>query len=100
MYVFDVLIYNAGRSQEYMIYSQDNWQLMLSGHENSFAAERGRPSYLAKVELAIGAVWQQKLQGLDEARIEELFGDVLDRRRRRALEQRRDGLLRDASAAR
>jgi len=98
MYVFDVLIYNAGRSQEYMIYSQDNWQLMLSGHENSFAAERGRPAYLAKVELAIGPVWQQKLQGLDESRIEELLGDVLDRRRRRALEQRRDGLLKDALA--
>jgi len=100
MYVFDVLVHNAGRSQEYMIYSQDNWQLMLTGHERSFDAERGRPPYLAQVQLSIGSAWQDKLRGLDEARIEELLGDVLDRRRRRALEQRRDGLLKDADGSR
>ncbi|MDH4108351.1 MAG: metallophosphoesterase [Gammaproteobacteria bacterium] len=100
MYVFDVLIHNAGRSQDQIIYSQESWQLMLSGHDRAFEASRSRPPYLGSVELVIGSVWQDKLRSLDESLIEELLGDVLDRRRLRALEQRRDGLLKDAGAGR
>ena len=96
MYVFDALIHNPGRPQENMTYSQDNWQLLLTGHADSFQNNRGRPAYLRGVPLDVGVRWQERLAALDNEVIEELLGDVLDNRRRRALRQRRDGLLKDA----
>lgn len=96
MYVFDALIDNAGRTRDKMIYSQEGWQMMLVGNDTTFGTDRSRPAYLAKVDLALGPQWQKKLAELDDDRIDELLSEVLDQRRRRALEQRRDGLLKDA----
>ena len=97
MYVFDALIHNPGRPQEQMTYSQDNWQLMLTGHADSFGNNRGRPAYLRGVPLDVGSRWQERLEALDDDAVSELLGDVLDKRRRRALGQRRDSLLKDAA---
>lgn len=99
MYIFDALIHNPGRSQQQMLYSQDNWQLILNGHGTSFANNRGRPEWLQGVPLSIGIDWLDRLRALDEDAIDEQFGDSLDRRRRNALEARRDALLRDASGS-
>jgi len=99
MYVFDTLIHNPGRAQDRMLYSQDNWQLMLTGHEVSFETSRSRPGYLRDVPLAIGSYWQERLVALSEDVVEEMFADTLDRRRRRALSIRRDRLLEDAARA-
>ncbi len=93
MYVFDALIHNPGRAQEQMVYSQDNWQLMLTGHGRTFETKRAIPAYLQNVPLSIGSYWREKLNALTEDVINEQFADVLDKRRRRALGQRRDLLL-------
>jgi hypothetical protein len=96
MYVFDALIHNPGRAQDRMLYSLDNWQLILTGHDVSFATSRSRPSYLQDFPLVIGSYWQERLEALDADAVDELFAGSLDKRRRRALSARRDQLLKDA----
>ncbi len=76
-----------------MLYSTDNFQLILVGHDNSLATGRGRPAYLREVPLEIGATWTEVLASLDEEQLNEALEDVLDRRRIRALLRRRDELL-------
>ena len=97
MYVFDSLIHNPGRAQDRMLYSQDNWQLMLTGHDVSFDTSRLRPGYLRDVQLDIGQRWQERLTALNGDVVDELLEETLDRRRRRALSARRDRLLEDAA---
>lgn len=99
MYIFDALIHNPGRPPRHIRYSVDNWQLILDGHGRSFGTDRDRPDYLKSVPLNIGRYWQERLRALDEQTIDEQFADTLDRRRRRALETRRDRLLESAAEA-
>jgi Calcineurin-like phosphoesterase len=93
MYVFDTLIYNEGRSLRRMLYSRDIWQLILVGHNRAFSTSKGKPSHLAIVPLAIGDAWVNALASLTDEMLEEKLGDVLDKRRRRALLARRDQLI-------
>lgn len=93
MYVFDTLVHNPGRAQEHMLYSPDNWQLLLTGHARSFGTRRGRPAYLEQVALAVGDYWRERLGELSDERIAALFDGILDSRRQRALAKRRDLLL-------
>ena len=93
MYVFDSLILNEGRTSERMRYSADNFQLILVGHDNALSTGRGRPAYLRDVPLEVGAAWQETLASLDEDGLTQALDGVLDRRRIRALLQRRDELL-------
>lgn len=97
MYVFDSLIYNEGRSQSRMIYSPDNWRLMLIGHDRAFSTNKGVPRYLEGLNLAIGATWRSAMALLTEELLEERFDGILDKRRRRALLERRDNLLQTAA---
>jgi len=96
MYVFDALIYNPGRPMANMMYSRDNYQLMLNGHGDSFGYSRRLPAYLDQVDLAVGNFWLQRLESLDQETVESRFADTLDRRRRRALAGRRDQLIKEA----
>jgi hypothetical protein len=96
LYVFDTLIGNAARRPQDMLYNPDDWQLMLTGHENAFSTRGGRPQYLEKVELQLGDAWVSALQSLSDAVLEEKLADVLDGRRLRALAKRRDELLEEA----
>ncbi|MGH8193895.1 MAG: metallophosphoesterase [Woeseiaceae bacterium] len=100
LYVFDTLIGNAGRRPEDMLYNPDNWQLMLTGHENAFSTRDGRPAYLERVELKLGDAWVGALTSLSDEVLEEKLGDVLDSRRLRALGKRRDELLETAEEQR
>jgi hypothetical protein len=99
MYVFDALMYNQGRQQKNMFYSIDNWQLILTGHKHTFSNSRGLPTYVANMraqtgaELQLGTGWQKALTALTDAYLNEQLGDVLDKRRLRALGKRRDDLL-------
>ena len=93
MYVFDALVYNPGRSPEQMLYSPDNWQLMLVGHDKVFSSKRGRPKYLQNTQLQVGESWRRALAALDDNLLAEQFSDVLDQRRIKALGRRRDELL-------
>jgi len=93
MYVFDALIHNATRTPSSMLYSPDDWLLILVDHENSFDAERGRPTYLENIELAIGDQWRTALLELDDEALRAVLGDVLDDKRLTALAKRRDALV-------
>ncbi len=93
MYAFDALIYNPGRSRQNILYSTDDWQLLLVGNGNTFGTRKGRPAYLEKAPISIGGAWREALSALDEEALDAALADVLDARRRRALLERRDELL-------
>ncbi len=99
MYAFDMLIYNEGRSQQRMLYDPATWTLMLMEHDRAFAARKGRPKHLRDLPLESATGWQNALVRLDDTVLEETLSDVLDKRRIRALAQRRDGLLAAANVA-
>ena len=93
MYAFDSLIFNEGRTPDRIRYSVENFQLILVGHDRSLGTDRGRPAHLAEIPLDLGPSWRRALSGLNEELLTEQLGDVLDRRRIRAVLQRRDALL-------
>jgi len=94
MFVFDTLIHNTARTPSTMVYSPDDWSLMLVDHEDSFNVELERPGYLDGVDIAIGDQWRTALLELDDATLRKELGDVLDERRLSALASRRDALIR------
>ena len=93
MMVFDALIFNEARFGRTIQYDKSNWQLILTGHASAFGTSKSRPRHLADVPLAIGTTWRAVLAALTEAELEEVLGDVIDSRRRRAMLARRDALL-------
>ena len=93
MYVFDSLIYNEARTMSRMTYSTDRWELLLVGHQNAFSTKRGRPSYLAPIELKINDAWLDALDSLTEEALEDKLGDVLRKKQREALLKRRDEIV-------
>ena len=93
MYVFDVLIYNEGRSQHRMLYDKSSFSLILSEHDRTFANREGRPGHLKNAPLPVSPGWKNALTELSDELLEETFSDVLDKRRLRALRSRRDELL-------
>jgi len=95
MYVFDALIHNSVRTPLSMLYSPDNWQLMLVNHENSFSTNNERPTYLKNIELAISSRWRTALLEIDDEKLRINLGDVLDKGRLAALAKRRDALIED-----
>jgi hypothetical protein len=97
MYVYDALIHNPVRSPLSMLYSPDNWQLMLVNHENSFSTKKDRPAYLKNVALTIGDQWRAALLEIDDEKLRAELGDVLDKRRLAALAKRRDALIEDSN---
>jgi len=93
MHVFDALINNQGRTPSSMLYSPDDWLLILIGHDTSFSAEVGRPEYLRGIELTVGDQWRTALAALDDYVLRAELGDVLNEDQLVALARRRDGLL-------
>jgi hypothetical protein len=97
MYVYDALIYNRSRGRSSMLYNLENWQLMLVNNRNTFDARTGRPRYLKKVPLNFNSFWYKALSGLDDETLTAILGDVLDKRRIKALAKRRDQLMENYS---
>lgn len=93
MMVFDALIFNEARFATTIQYDPASWQLILTGHSKAFTTSKRRPGHLAEVQIKIGKTWRESLASLTEELLEERLGDVLDRKRRRALATRRDSLL-------
>jgi len=96
MYVFDALINNAVRTPSSMLYSTDDWLLMLVDHERSFGTNMGRPEYLGEIELVVGDQWRSALSDLDDDALRTMLGDVLDDDQLAALAARRDALLKQS----
>src|SRR5690606_26132233 len=93
MYVFDSLMHNAPRQPQNIRYSPANWQLMLTGHDESFGTKSSRPAWLKEAPLQVGNAWKKALTALDDEVLESNLVDVLDKRRMSALKKRRDALL-------
>ena len=93
MYVFDVLVYNEGRTMERMIYDTRSWDLMLLEHERAFATKKGRPRHLSAAPIEISDGWKVALGELTDDVLNARLGDVLDAKRIRALATRRDEIL-------
>jgi len=97
MLVFDALIHNTARTPSTMVYSPDDWLLMLVDHGNAFGTQLENSANLEGVELSIGDQWRTVLQALDNETLRKGLADVLDERRLSALASRRDALIRGSS---
>ncbi len=93
MFIFDALIQNEGRYMRTIRYSPDSWQLLLVGHDKAFSTGKGRPAHLEDKELVLNESWREALETLSDDVLVEHLGDVLDKRRIKALGSRRDELL-------
>jgi len=93
MFVFDALIYNDGRIPQSIRYSQDNWQLLLVGHNRAFAGKKGRPKFLRSKELNVTNAWRDALKSLSDDVLVEQLSDVLDKKRLSSMGTRRNELL-------
>jgi hypothetical protein len=67
--------------------------VVLIEHEKAFRASDGRPPQLANAELNVSEGWRVALEALSDEVLADELGDVLDKRRLRALGARRDELL-------
>lgn len=97
MYDFDILVHNEGRTPEEIRYTSGNWQLVLTGNHELFAARNGRPRYLKNAPVTLPDLLAGKLKGLDDDQLAAELGAVLDEKRRRAILKRRDVLLESAN---
>lgn len=93
MYVFDILIYNEGRTLQRMLYDPSAWKLILVEHERAFKSAKGRPPHLVSASIEVSPGWRETLKALDDAVLAENFADVLDSKRLRSLGVRRDQLI-------
>lgn len=97
MYVFDTLIHNQARKPQSMLYKPGDWQLMLVNHENAFGTRTDKPAYLKNAGITVGNEWRTTLIQLNDDRLKDSLGDVLDKKRLAALGKRRDILVKSAS---
>ena len=93
MYVFDALIYNEARTPYRILYDRSSWRLILSEHDRTFPTKKGRPQHLRKTQLDISDGWKEAMSELSDEILAENLGDVLDSRRMKALQSRRDKLI-------
>ena len=100
MYVYDALIHNPARTPASMLYSPDNWQLMLIDHREAFSTKKDRPTYLRNIRLTIGDQWRKALLEINDGKLRKNLGDVLDKKRLAALASRRDALVEYSDARR
>lgn len=93
MLIFDALLGNEGRTKKNMLYDKYTWQLMLVDHQSAFRTSGRLFVRLESIELEVGETWKSKLAELSDERLHEQLGELVDKRRIRALAQRRDYLL-------
>lgn len=93
MFVFDVLTHNEGRNGKSILYDLDFWQLMLVGHDDAFSTRKGVPANLKSVPYEVSQGWKNALSALTEEKLQHKLGDVLDRKRVRALLARGEALV-------
>ena len=95
MMIFDALIANDARSADTIFYNRTNWQLMLIGHSSAFTLSTAQSTRFEETRIRIGPTWSKALKSLETDVLSEALGDVLDKRRVRALSKRSDLLLKN-----
>jgi hypothetical protein len=96
MYAFDILLHNKGRQRNAMRYTSSDMRLILTDNENTLGVERGAPRYLKSAVVAVPAYLKSQLQQMDAQLLEDMLGDVLDAKRRKAILSRRNVLLKQS----
>jgi hypothetical protein len=99
MYVFDVLIFNEGRTRQRMLYDLRDWGLILIEHERAFSTSKGRPRHLVNVPLEFSDGWEEALEALDDDAIDANLADVVPSKRLSSLAARRDEILAQKAAS-
>jgi hypothetical protein len=100
MFVFDAVVLNESRYARTIRYDKRSYQMMLVGHDRAFGVGTGRPLHLKEVPLQIGPSWRAALLSITNNVLQDRLGDVLDKRRLRALGERRDQLLTESQISR
>jgi hypothetical protein len=93
MLVFDILQGKESRGAESIRYDASSFQLMLVDNGDAFSTSGSKPARYKELPLTLGPAWKSALAALSDEVLQENFGDVLDKRRIKALRQRRDLLL-------
>lgn len=101
MYAFDALIGNAARTHERILYDND-WMLLLTGHEQAFGRGKTLPGHLRAPVLQLGPEMRRRLSMLNKAALAQAqaLGDLLNDRELSAVLARRDLLLANPEVAR
>lgn len=97
MNVFDVLVHNAGRTQENALFTRD-WMLVLIDHSLAFRAQLKQPRLLYLGELQLPPALAERLAALDATQLQQALGSWLNKRQIDAILKRRDQLLREYRA--
>jgi hypothetical protein len=93
MLVFDILQGKESRSAESIRYDASSFQVMLVDNGDAFSTSGSKPARYKELPLKLGPAWKAALAALTDEVLQENLGDVLDKRRIKALRQRRDLLL-------
>jgi hypothetical protein len=68
---------------------------MLPDNDDAFSTSGSKPARYQDIPLQLGPAWKTALAALTDDVLQQNLADVLDKRRIRALRQRRDLLLSD-----
>jgi hypothetical protein len=93
MMIYDTLTANDARSAESILYNLATWQLMLIEYNSAFTLSTAKSTRFKDGRIRIGRSWRDALKLMDSDTLQVTLGDVLDKRRIRALRKRRDLLL-------
>ncbi len=95
MYVLDALTANDRSDRATIQYSPDRERLWVTGFASAFSTAGKLPRYLAGEadNIRISGEAARRLAALDSGALELALGDLLSKRERRALLQRRDAIL-------
>lgn len=93
MGVFDLLIHNTDRDGTNQLITLDDWKLHLIDHSRAFGASKKLLKSELDEPLRLPRSLYDRLSGLKEAPLRELFGDLLTRAQVRALLSRRDKIV-------
>lgn len=91
MTMFDYLTFNAGRSEDNVLYRRSLWNVRVTGHNRAFGTQERLPDLISELEVAPGT--RAALQALDEDTLEDAMDGLLSGRQIRALLARRDVIL-------
>jgi hypothetical protein len=93
MLIFDILQGKDTRRAASIRYDASSFQLMLPDNDDAFSTSGSKPARYQDIPLKLGPAWKTALAALTDDVLQQNLADVLDKRRIRALRQRRDLLL-------
>jgi hypothetical protein len=94
--VFDLLIYNEDRNLTNLLWSEDDYTLLLIDHSRAFRPSGKRAPQYTKTLIELPELFRARLAALDRATLASLLGEYLHPKQIDAILGRRDMILREA----